>query len=98
MRRGGPGDGMDPGRPHSKRRGRAKGRTRADVEADLTAERRGFGAKGLGPSGGLTILAYMNPSSAETTAACAECGTTRPLDIANASPRPPCPDCGATAV
>jgi hypothetical protein len=40
----------------------------------------------------------MNPSNVQTTAECAKCGATRPLDIANSSPRPACPECGATAV
>ena len=45
---------LHPSNQSRKRSGRAKGRTHADVETDRTAERRSFGAKGLGRSGGLT--------------------------------------------
>jgi hypothetical protein len=40
----------------------------------------------------------MDASRVQTIAECANCGATRPLGIANSSPRPACPECKATAV
>lgn len=40
----------------------------------------------------------MNQATTELTVECANCGAARPAELANTTPRPPCPQCGTSGL